>query len=63
MLPKDEGGYLLTDECMQTIIPGLYVAGDVRAKSFRHIVTAAADGAIAAFHASKYIHDLKLKNS
>ena len=63
MLPKDEGGYLLTDECMQTIIPGLYVAGDVRAKSFRQIVTAAADGAIAAFHASKYIHDIKLKNS
>ena len=63
MLPKDESGYLLTDECMQTIVPGLYVAGDVRSKPFRQLVTAASDGAIAAFQASKYIHDLKLKKA
>jgi len=48
MLPKDEGGYIKTDEEMETIIPGLYAAGDVRSKSFRQIVTAVSDGAIAA---------------
>lgn len=63
MLPKDENGYLLTDECMQTIIPGLYAAGDVRSKPFRQLVTAAADGATAAFQATNYIHGQKLKKS
>ena len=48
MLPKDEGGYIKTDENMETMIPGLFAAGDVRSKSFRQIVTAASDGAIAA---------------
>ena len=48
MVPKDKGGYILTDENMETSIPGLFAAGDVRSKSFRQIVTACADGAIAA---------------
>ena len=48
MLKKDEGGYIVTDEKMQTMIPGLLAAGDVRAKPFRQIVTAVSDGAIAA---------------
>ncbi|MBP5695404.1 MAG: FAD-dependent oxidoreductase, partial [Treponema sp.] len=48
MLKKDEGGYIITDENMQTSIPGLFAAGDVRAKPFRQIVTAVNDGAIAA---------------
>lgn len=48
MLPKDEGGYIITDEKMETAIPGLFAAGDVRSKSFRQIVTAVSDGAIAA---------------
>lgn len=45
---KDEGGYILTDENMKTNIDGVYAVGDVRAKSLRQIVTACADGAIAA---------------
>jgi len=45
---KDEGGYLITDEHMQTSIRGLFAAGDIRSKPFRQIVTAASDGAIAA---------------
>lgn len=49
---KDETGYLVTDEEMQTSIPGLFAAGDIRAKTFRQIVTATADGAIAAHSAS-----------
>ena len=48
MVPKDERGYIITDDKMETSITGLYAAGDVRSKSFRQIVTAAADGAIAA---------------
>ena len=57
MLPKDEGGYIITDENMETAIPGLFAAGDVRSKSFRQIVTAAADGAIAANSAKKMINE------
>jgi len=42
---------------MHTIIPGLFAAGDVRSKSFRQVVTACADGAIAAHEAAKYIRE------
>lgn len=45
---KDENGYILTDENMKTNIDGVYAVGDVRAKTLRQIVTACADGAIAA---------------
>lgn len=48
MLPKDENGYILTDENMETQMPGLFAAGDVRSKVFRQVVTAVSDGAIAA---------------
>lgn len=48
MLPKDEGGYIITNDKMETSIPGLFAAGDVRSKSFRQVVTAVSDGAIAA---------------
>lgn len=56
---KDEAGYLLTDERMMTSVPGLFAAGDVRASSFRQLVTAASDGAVASHAASQYIDDLK----
>jgi thioredoxin reductase (NADPH) len=56
---KDEGGYIITDELKQTSIPGLYAAGDVRSSPFRQVVTAAADGAIAAHSAAQYIDELK----
>ena len=54
---KDEGGFIRTDERMMTAIPGLYAIGDVRNTVFRQIVTAAADGAIAAHYASEYIDE------
>lgn len=53
-----ENGYIKTDEDMHTNIPGVFAAGDVRVKSFRQVVTAAADGAIAAMQAEKYISNL-----
>lgn len=54
----DEFGYIPTDSEMRTNLPGVYAAGDVRQKSFRQIVTACADGAIAANSAEKYIETL-----
>ncbi|WP_187152184.1 NAD(P)/FAD-dependent oxidoreductase, partial [Treponema endosymbiont of Eucomonympha sp.] len=56
---KDEGGYLKTGEDMQTSVRGLFCAGDVRSKPLRQVVTAASDGAVAAFSAGKYIRSLR----
>lgn len=55
MLPKDEAGYIKTNENMETMIPGLFAAGDVRSKSFRQVVTAVSDGAIAAHSAAEKV--------
>ncbi|NLV88266.1 MAG: thioredoxin-disulfide reductase [Tissierellia bacterium] len=52
-----ENGYIKTDEDMRTNIPGVFAAGDNRVKSLRQVVTATADGAIAAVQAEKYIND------
>ena len=54
----DEKGYILTDEDMHTNVPGVFAAGDIRKKSLRQVVTACADGAIAAVQAGKYINEL-----
>ncbi len=48
-------GYIVTDANMLTNKPGVYAAGDVRDKILRQVITAAADGAIAAFAAERYI--------
>jgi thioredoxin reductase (NADPH) len=56
-LAKNESGYILTDEKMQTSLPGLFCAGDVRATPFRQLVVAAGEGAIAAHSAAAYIED------
>ena len=50
-----ENGYIKTDENLHTNIPGVFAAGDIRVKSLRQVVTAAADGAIAAMQAEHYI--------
>ncbi|MCI8302321.1 MAG: thioredoxin-disulfide reductase [Oscillospiraceae bacterium] len=50
-----ENGYIKTDDNMHTNIPGVFAAGDIRVKSLRQVVTAAADGAIAAMQAEHYI--------
>jgi thioredoxin reductase (NADPH) len=55
VVPLNKWGYVETAEDMSTPIPGLYVAGDIRAKSFRQITTAVADGTIAALAAQKYV--------
>ncbi len=57
MLAKDPAGYIITDENMETQVPGLFAAGDVRSKPFRQVVTAVSDGAIAAHVASERIRN------
>jgi len=49
-LTLDEGGYIVTDENMRTSVDGIYAIGDVRNTPLRQIITAAADGAVAANH-------------
>jgi thioredoxin reductase (NADPH) len=55
----DESGSIVTDQRMASSIPGLFVAGDVRATPFRQVVVAAGEGAVAAHSASQYIDDLR----
>ncbi|MEF3169116.1 MAG: thioredoxin-disulfide reductase [Deltaproteobacteria bacterium] len=57
---KDEYGFLITDELMRTSVPGIFAAGDCRSKMLRQIVTATADGAIAAYAAENYLSSLSL---
>lgn len=54
-LKLDAQGAIVTDERMRTELPGVYAAGDVRATPLRQVVTAAADGAVAATEAAKYL--------
>ncbi|MGM8215239.1 thioredoxin-disulfide reductase [Bacillaceae bacterium W0354] len=56
-ITNDEG-YIVTNENMETSIPGIFAAGDVREKELRQIVTATGDGSIAAQSAQHYIEDL-----
>ncbi len=53
-----ENGYISTDVEMRTAIPGVFAAGDVRVKSLHQVVTAAADGAVAAVQAERYLAGL-----
>ena len=55
----DKWGYILTNDNMETNIPGVYAAGDLRPKSLRQVVTAVSDGAIAATCAEKYVAEQK----
>ena len=50
-----ENGYIRTDEKMASSVPGVFAAGDVRVTPLRQVVTACADGAIAAMQCEKYI--------
>ena len=54
-LELDESGYIRAGESTETNIPGVYAVGDVRTKALRQIVTATADGAVAAHYAEEYL--------
>ena len=54
-LELDAQGYIVAGESTETNIPGVYAVGDVRTKALRQIVTATADGAVAAHYAEQYL--------
>lgn len=58
-LQQDARGFIVTDETMATSVEGVFAVGDVRTTPLRQVITAAADGAIGAVYAVKYLESLK----
>ncbi len=59
---KDAGGYIITNERMETSLPGIFACGDVRAQLVRQVTNAVGDGTTAAVAAEKYIEQLEDKH-
>lgn len=57
----DDHGYVVTHDYLETSVPGVYAAGDLRVKNLRQVVTATADGAIAAVELERYAKQLSEK--
>ena len=57
LVKAEKGGWIITNDKMETSIEGIFAAGDVRSKYLRQVITAASDGAIAAMAASSYINE------
>jgi len=58
LVELDKNGFIMTDNNMETSIPGVFAAGDIRSKLFRQIATAVGEGAAASFSAEKYLEGL-----
>jgi thioredoxin reductase (NADPH) len=58
VLKLDEQDYIVTDDDMKTSVDGVFACGDVRKKTLRQVITAAGDGAAAAFSAGNYVERL-----
>lgn len=56
----DENGYIVADESTRTSLPGVFAVGDVRTKALRQIVTAVADGAVAAHYAEMALSEANI---
>ena len=56
---QNEQGFIKTDEFLNTSVKGVYAIGDVRVTPLRQVITAAADGAIAAVSAIKYLEEIE----
>mgnify|MGYP003089005590 CR=1 FL=1 len=56
---QNAGGFIVTDETMKTSQDGVFAVGDVRTTPLRQVITAAADGAVGAVYAVKYLETLK----
>lgn len=59
LLEQREGGWLVTDRHLAASVPGIFAAGDVRDTPLRQVVTAAADGAVAAMSAYHYLETIR----
>ena len=55
VLPLDAAGYVITNEKMETEVPGIFAAGDIRSSSIQQVIAAAGDGATAAIYAERFI--------
>ncbi len=62
-LQQDARGFIVTDETMATSVEGVFAIGDVRTTPLRQVVTAAADGAVGAVYAVKYLETIKEKEA
>lgn len=63
LIDLDENGYIITDDRMRTSAPGVYAAGDARSKYLRQVVTAVADGAVAAVAAERHLEEWRFFSS
>ena len=57
LVKSEKGGWIITNDRMETSVEGIFAAGDVRSKYLRQVITAASDGAVAAMAASSYINE------
>ena len=57
LINTDESGFIISDESCKTNIEGIFVAGDIREKKVRQLVTATSDGAVAALEAINYLNN------
>ena len=58
-IEQNKGGFIITDGSMKTSVDGVFAIGDIRTTPLRQVVTAAADGAVGAVYAVKYLETLK----
>ena len=58
-LELSDGGFIKVNEILQTSVPGIFAAGDVRETPLRQIITAASDGAVAAYSAGRFLEKIE----
>ena len=63
LVTLDEKGFIITNSRMEASLPGIFAVGDVRNTPLRQVVTAVADGAVAAIYADRFLYDLKQKRA
>jgi thioredoxin reductase (NADPH) len=54
----NEGGYVITDDRLESSVPGIFASGDARANHFKQVILAAAEGALAAMSAQRYLETI-----
>lgn len=59
----DDAGYIVTDPSLESSVPGIFAAGDVRASRFKQVIVAAAEGALASAAATRYLETIGAKEA